>query len=659
MTLKHAKSGLEPPTVSLSPLDIPEILEHILSYLQLRTIVRSVRAVCRQWYIISYRVYPRQVTFDDNTLGTCSRVLELVCHEGHLHWICNNSQSAWETFRDMLKRNNDERESNCTVNNSNTILNHRRGVVMPLREFRISVRFGMFFDMHLSMALPHLGALTSLHIQSLNELDIPIERILRACPLLVTVAVEGNGERVNVFDHSEQMSSIDFAHASWDMLEPQPDDPPLRLQNLTVRQCHVSHLGLVSVLSISPQLQQLALIGNTLGEPSLSWHFSHDGFLAFLGRVCPRLHKIHYSFFGYQMNDNHLQMLIQGHARVTEWSFLHREFRPALIRELLQVRNVVTSLEIAQYKSPGTDIHVDLSLCQHRFSPKDMATVGLHEFLCASPLLLHLKTDQVGCLIQDIELFPLQLQTTNYKPGTTLANIVVTTASVGLPRVWACRNLQSLSLYFTRSFNRSTKQLGASRSQVVFGYLSRVCPKLERLHLVLNNLRLNLVSGMCLLSRLDRLKQLTLDISGYSFVWEESLDLSWMARHPLPLGRRLAQDRDMLAWRADLKREPDMILLREKYLKVEKDNSSLRGEEFDVRSWGDDLAYPLSHLGTFTDVHNCLREMAAKEGQCWPRLEQVWATSSEKGTKLSSKTFADAVNKVRPSTTTKCDTQQF
>ncbi|KAG0349708.1 hypothetical protein BG005_010803 [Podila minutissima] len=118
------------------------------------------------------------------------------------------------------------------------------------------------------------------------------------------------------------------------------------------------------------------------------------------------------------MNDNHFQMLIQGHPRVMEWSFLHREFRPAPVRELLQLRNVVMSLDLELFKSPGTDIHLDRSICHGPFDWKDMAIVGLHEFLRASPLLLHLKTDHVRCLVQDIELFPPRLQTMDYKPGT-------------------------------------------------------------------------------------------------------------------------------------------------------------------------------------------------------------------------------------------------
>ncbi|KAG0018178.1 hypothetical protein BGZ82_000507, partial [Podila clonocystis] len=71
-------------------------------------------------------------------------------------------------------------------------------------------------------------------------------------------------------------------------------------------------------------------------------------------------------------------MLIQGHPRVTEWSLLHRELRPAFVRELLQVRNAATSLELAKNKSPGTDVHFRYSILERRPCLPAITTRNIH-----------------------------------------------------------------------------------------------------------------------------------------------------------------------------------------------------------------------------------------------------------------------------------------
>lgn len=87
-------------------------------------------------------------------------------------------------------------------------------------------------------------------------------------------------------------------------------------------------------------------------------------------------------------------------------------------------------------------------------------------------------------------------------------------------------------------------------------------------------------------------------------------------------------------------------MLWEEYLKVERDNSSLHGEEFDIRSWSNEPAVASGNILGCAELFE--GNGGQGEGKCWPRLESVWAESTKKLTKLPSKMFADTVNKVRP-----------
>lgn len=653
---KHKTAVPVPPTITdkpstpsslnrLSVFDITEVLERIFSFLDSRTILHSVRFVSRRWYITSDRFTVRQVVLNDHEAKPeeIDAVLEQLAHADSFRWTMNlfTNERAWKSFKDLLKSSHDERHRpNCSA-----VSGPKKGplAVVPKRVFHL---IGVFYPTRLSMVLPYLDTLTSLRINSHTTMTLYVEDIFLACSLLVSLHIEGVAYCVSV-----AFSRSPFA-------EPQPSDPSFRLESLTIRQCTMHRRSLVGLLSAVPRLQELVLLGNNLYENLQGRSDTlHSDILAHFGRVCPQLCKIHCSFYRYHLTDADLQQLIQSHHKVTDWSFMQSELRPALVRELMAVRNMITYLELVLFKNSGMDLYLEktFSLNTSSFRWIDLTAAGLQEFLCDAPFLLHLKTDLVGCLVRDIEMFPLlplQAAATATTGDTlpTLDKATSTARSRRPPRVWTCRNLQSLSLYFTEELNPIRRELGSASSRVVFGYLSRVCPKLKHLHLRLDNMHLDLASGMCLLSRMEQLEVLKLNFPWIKPVWMKSLNLSWMALHPLPMWKRLARAHEMLAWRADLKNEQAMIAQREEYLRSERKCSRLRGEEFDMRSWGDDLVHPLSHLGTLTDVHNCLKEMEAKDGgyQCWPRIERVRAEAKRTYSHESLKTFAAAVNKERP-----------
>ncbi|KAF9326212.1 hypothetical protein BG006_010350, partial [Podila minutissima] len=406
--------------------------------------------------------------------------------------------------------------------------------------------------------------------------------------------------------HVNPLSSIEMRPGADGPLERIPGDRSLKLRSLTIRQCQVDQLSLVDVLAVSPHLQELILIANTVLAPQLPAlpvmrTITQEEFIPFIGRACPHLRKIHYSIYRKPLGAANVEQLIRCNPHVTDWSFLQQDAYTSLAQQLIEVRNVVTYLEIALYDNSGTDIFVPRSspAIQSSTGWVELAQQGLHRFLCASPLLLHLKTDAVDCCVERIDPFPAALLVTTFEPRQSAAPLLVTEYTAP-PKLWACRDLQSLTLHFTRA-GQVHRDADGRFTRFVFGYLSRVCPKLKCLHLGLHDSRLDLQSGMCLLTRLEYLERVSFGLPGQYSRWPKSLDLSWLAQSPLTVWMKLVRARELVKWGQVLKEENELVYLREDYLQQIRDQSRML-EDIDSRVvGGTEFAYPLAHLGTVLD----------------------------------------------------------
>ncbi|KAG0089568.1 hypothetical protein BGZ93_009792 [Podila epicladia] len=634
-----------PPSTRTSPLYIPEVLECIFSFLDRTILLASVRLVCRQWYLISRRFASKQLTFSDyGDTKSHTQVFEAVPRAGNFRWICNNAKnsSAWTAFRAVLERMNQHFLANGTRITPTDISSP-----VPLREFHI---LGSFPPGWLMLVLPLLPYLTCLKIDCFIATKFSMDSILCTCPELTSLHIQGMSYLVALTHHTNSLSSIDMRPGADSPLERIPGDKSLKLRSLTIRQCQVDQSSLVDVLAVSPHLQELILIANTVLAPQqpdlpVTRTVTQDELIPFIGKACPQLRRMHYSLYRKPLGAANVEQLIQCNPHVTDWSFLQHDACTSLAQQLIDVRNVVTYLEIALHDNSGTDIFVPRSspAIQSSTGWVGLAQQGLHRFLCASPLLLHLKTDAVNCYVERIDPFPDSLQVTTFEPRQSVAPPLVTEYTAP-PKLWACRNLRSLTLHFTRA--RQVHQDADGRfTRFVFGYLSRVCPKLKRLHLGLHDSRLDLQSGMCLLSRLECLEGVSFGLPGQYSRWPKSLDLSWLAQSPPTVWMKLVRARELAKWSQVLKEENELIYLREDYLQQIRDHSRVL-EDIDSRVvGGTEFAYPLAHLGTVLDVKMCLKEIESRGAQQnLPRLGWIRAQTSLRERDF----FAKHVSRARP-----------
>ncbi|KAF9201337.1 hypothetical protein BGZ49_008400 [Haplosporangium sp. Z 27] len=151
-------------------------------------------------------------------------------------------------------------------------------------------------------------------------------------------------------------------------------------------------------------------------------------------------------------------------------------------------------------------------------------------------------------------------------------------------QVWACRKLETLKIRFSgHGVNNNPKY----PDLVIFGYLARVCPFLEHLHI---HMDVALSEGMCLMSRLRYLKRLYIGVGRSSTIAKR--DMEWLQPHMSTM---------------------EMI----------KYSTFTRLQSIPKTTAGDELDW--EHFGKREDIDNCAMErlVAIQQGVpcCLPQLE--------------------------------------
>ncbi|KAG0317288.1 hypothetical protein BGZ99_006404 [Dissophora globulifera] len=207
------------------------------------------------------------------------------------------------------------------------------------------------------------------------------------------------------------------------------------------------------------------------------------------------------------------------------------------LRHLCHEVNRLTSLEIDMEK-----------YCSREPEYSDLSD-AIHWFLCDSPLLLHLKAPRVSYFTKYMNfgvsrgnndakdrLLHMEMQTLMFWQRNSDLQCDPTSATNGnapvfnnppTRRIWACRSLQTLQLTFCADQSDFDYRHSA---RILFGYLSLVCPNLRELWVTHRAITLDMAGGLCLLSRLEMLEKLTLEVElTPSTKTNPKLNFWWMA----------------------------------------------------------------------------------------------------------------------------------
>ncbi|KAK3808058.1 MAG: hypothetical protein JOS17DRAFT_554065 [Linnemannia elongata] len=600
-------------TATITVFDIPEILTGIFSYLDETALRQSVILVCRDWYLTSLpRLSVREVVWDDTRASSShkgvDRVLTRLPGAFGLCWYSRpdrkggiEASEPWQRLVVAVRRDFEHRRQG-RLHQGQERDRHRhmglgeggeRGLVFQNLQ-RLELGGSIDLGLATRTLLPLLPSLTILELHTHSRCSVLMSTVLLTCPFLEQVhvsslsvgAVEVSWSwipfgRVDVNDNKDKgrnNNSKDRGKNDDSSRQRHPSLLPLR--SVILENTSVELSGLESLLSFTPDLQELKLI--QLSAPRTNQQLSSEGASAStvtnVATFFPRLketlkrHGITLNSFHYSLDNELLLPTLAAAARLDEiqkeicqpraekWSFWTSSDLPTFAyQSLVQIPNVVTTLELHSSK---------IGRCL-------MTGCKLHQYLCESPHLLHLKAPRTAFLIDHFDIHGVVDATiAAYEAGTetgtgtgagigaghgtTVVSAVIPSASTAvpvptttsttstpLPPIWKCRNLRTLHIGFRcnshtlSTYYPPTLRLLHLRTRILFGYISRVLPDLRDLRMdtsLLDSAQFNVheakmylafEGGFCLLSRLHFLERVSVDAVGKR-VGYEPWELGWM-----------------------------------------------------------------------------------------------------------------------------------
>ncbi|KAG0085334.1 hypothetical protein BGZ92_009076 [Podila epicladia] len=627
-----------------SPLDVPEVLELILMYLDPWTLHHSVILVNHQWRSVMESIVPRRLTWTEKIpIDEVQRILA----QGYQ----GNVSETGSIFRELQV---------CLNPN----------FPIPLHD-----RLSCVFDSGHCLTL-----LRIFHDRG----NISLEPIFRYCPHLQSLHVCG-GQSLQILPPSAPFSPLpprpDMDDGATRHFErnrslnpfPMPSLTTLVLKTLYIHPLDVGDLAeaflptlqvlCLKDLHISPEYDPLTQSPKlTAAELRTYWYCTHrhrtlpEQYLDALLR-----HYYKYAKFGHLRQ---VQFTLRGASLLHRWHPLEMErffyslestvrewvlgytdmcnlwtADPAILSDgwcllpqpwppLAPIPSNLTSLELVPNWEDGDKDGLESLL--------DVGAM-LHEFLCDAVSLRHLKARLLKYNVRFLDVFG----------ATDILGAHPKSPARGGgtrhrdTRLWACRDLETLHLGFhwKQGGNREDFPLPLEErgSRILFGYLARVCPDLKDLNISGRGLDLRLEGGFCLLSELIRLEVLKIECPVDCHVDLERcrpqrVDLDWMAVEPVPrqaqkgLFRKMRSVEELdltAAWVNRLRKESSMI----QESKVGGQASAIK-EEFEdsgfaqvqgIRHRNHEM---LKHLGSLRDVKAVLDTIGAKGDN--PQKKPIW-----------------------------------
>ncbi|KAF9148657.1 hypothetical protein BG015_009582, partial [Linnemannia schmuckeri] len=665
-----APSSVTPAKTSRSPLHLPELLDHTFSFLSDYTITHVIILVCRQWfYVGQHRLVREQVwetklsqSKQDVLLADMGRVDRLCyyCHGRYDDpftlkglWTALGERSRQHRFLDWEQRRLQQRRQPSTSSGyikpwlTPEEAEDEDTAELPLKELRLQGYMGLS---NLTLVLPAMAHLTSLEIQTAHVGILSMLNILESCPLLQRLYIDSGASTGRV------LVGPWFSPARINPRDGQKRKRiPLALRSLVLRNVSVPQSGLETLITLTPHLRELVLVVKEFFPD----RYPDDDGDAISTRIAdaPRrireLVKLHHSAtlcsfffsppysttaFSTDMIQDWIQDLPAPHANL-DWTFEGPELTPPIITHLTTVvPNTITTLHIMG-KCPT-----------------------LHDYLCASPHLLHLMAPNSAIPLDDLDIHFRQTQ--GYpSPSVALRYQQNQQQQQQFLKVWACQRLTTLHIAFLP--HKAT----ASSSRLIFGYISRVCPGLQDLEIhgpefltrqdntwpppdaSFGRLCVRLESGLCLLSELKGLERLvvgTVDHNSFHLVVDDdvysvedydlAVDFDWM----VPAGHSTYRRHARQAWfdkeektgggwgkRLEVE-EVNEVARRQNYQQFLADHSIDIKLQQGVASEHEntDLARSLEDLGLLRDVKQVLERMERVandqvEYRCWPHLYRL------------------------------------
>ncbi|KAF9131527.1 hypothetical protein BGW39_001703 [Mortierella sp. 14UC] len=534
-------TGLERP----SPLDIPELLDRILSYLDPYTLGSGASLVSREWYSAGrHYLKPAEYAWSDclEENDGLDQLLEMLPWSLRLRWLSESGggdaarvsrKRQWALLLTGLERvtpdlqlagrRNDLEElrsymdllSHLPPMLVNSLVASQRGLSIGqgarLREFELC---GQVYADRLMLLLPLLPCLTKLKVTFLQVLGghLLIARIVRDCQRLEHLCIK------------DVSCGLENLPGPWIFTDPNPTNsshvatPTLALKSLILYGMALKQHTLHHFVVFTPHLKELKIVCARVLDART---FDFTRFNKHIQGQTLRLDYFHFSNFN-QAHDGVMSDLCPSpHQRI----LASCDLTPTVLKSLRLHANNVTILELFNRGNWQTDR-----------SPIISPNYSLHEYLCSSPHLLHLRALHCEYPIEHMDLHG-RISDLLTHPTVNFHRSKEYKPTPGRPGIWACRKLRTLHIrIITPEMSLWDEKPCPAMARIAFGYIARVCPELCDFALGNDSgrptrrqppLNLQLQGGFCLLGRLKHLERIEIGrFSNYSTLTRRNFE--WM-----------------------------------------------------------------------------------------------------------------------------------
>ncbi|KAF9170440.1 hypothetical protein BGX21_008811 [Mortierella sp. AD011] len=520
-------------------LQLPEILDVIFSFLSQYTLNNTIRYVCKQWLAIARSYIRIHGLWRDRTISDYShdclfahfnQVTDLRIVNEQTGGFLDDAAQKWNTLLEKIDALKDTNQLRITKIIFSNAANFMQGTMYPM--------------------LSRIESLTDIQIHRVLFHSVHLGLIIDSCPNLLRISI----------GHENASRSVRIL----DTMIPRGPVPNFRSKvgSLILKRGQIEQAIMESILSRCPELLVLKMI-EIVQVGSEAESINRVEFFTKIAESCPKMKHFHFSIQEQSMSVVDAQTLSGMFSNISVLDFLghneqhrNKSFHPRRQLDLntisvldRDIKDCTFSFVFAPvFDSSFTNTITSLEIIRAGDRMEcSYISRALHKFLCSASSLLHLLAPAVPYFAEYLDLHGPIFADEFYYPRSCGPTRHVSKADFLKREVWACHQLRTLQIKFV---SRDMEDYAdEENARIMFGYISKVCPNLRELAIDRKELKLNLESGFCFLSRLQHLQRLT--ILTWTKTKLEKKDLEWMARNPVGVDK--TQDAANINWDDELK----------------------------------------------------------------------------------------------------------
>lgn len=617
------------------PLHFPELVEPILAFLSDYHLRFAAGRVCRQWRAIATGLLDREV---DWTLARADVYKEDDGDWTHQpntpeRWRQLTRSKTWRvrTHDDNVKSPTEDPYYDFRADSWEALTGTLKEIMRNpnAQHKRLGLHLACLLNLQTDL-LPLLSIVGSrlerLVVDQMLHRPIALESVLALCPRLLHLSL--------AYPWSHMITDTDSALFDREELPPSSlSSSSLQgstrvLRSLVLRGVIVLKAALLRVICSCPDLQELRLSCfetiPVLSEKRAAPPNDPFTFFEAIAESCPSLKSLQFSK-AFEMEPRNRRYGLEYHHRIAtlfpmakEWTFE--------VNDLFKMQPYYSKYFLGVEYTNMTTLVIENPLLDTRHLEERLNT-----FLVSSDSsahnLLHLRVTGLAFSIWwwDLEL----------RQGHTRALVKkeATQNEFFCADIWRCRSLKTLHV---RLRDRDELNLGMTSMRIMCGYVSKVLPELEELVLEKGFIDFEEDAGFVLLTRLGRLKRLSVVGLLYGNIGKAWVD--WLAKDWARTSRTKKQIQN--EWRLARSEQKEETVARVPFRSVQDPKPGESTREYVID--GVDMRY----VGQLRDIVEVVKERLAEGERCWPRMEYL-RLESGKGESQWNDSLARVQSRVR------------